>query len=282
MVTPVRGIGFLAAAVAVLSLVACGGGGGGSGEKLLTPAQSKQAVLAAADKTRSSTVHLELTVTLKQVNGQGAAVYNASGDLGPELGHLQLDQRNVGGDLKHVVIDRHAGHLVVYSTPASVPLPKGKTWLELDLTRYGLTRYGANTTFLSGADQDPFAALDLATAPSARVTDLGLEYLPDDTVNTHYRVKANVVAVARDKGVKGKGLEALEADMSGGAAQQTIDIWVAKSGRIARVQVVKTLRNASGGTLRQTSIADFSRFGEQVHTTLPPAAKTADYFALGR
>jgi hypothetical protein len=282
MVTPVRGIGIVGALAAVLALAACGGGGGGGGKKLLTPEQSKQAVVTAADKTRASTVHLELAVSLKQVNGQGAAVYNASGDLGPELGHIQLDQRNVGGDLKQVVIDHRAGHLIVYSTPVSIPLPKGKTWLELDLTRYGMRRYGANTIFLSGADQDPFAALDLATAPSAHVTDLGLEYLPDATVNTHYRAKVDLVAVARDKGIKGKGLQALEADMTGGAEQQTIDIWVAKSGQIARVQVAKTLRNANGGALRQTSIADFSRFGEQVHVTLPPAAKTADYLTLGK
>lgn len=276
-----RGIGVVVAAVAVLSLAACGGGGGsGGGQKLLSPAQSKQAVAAAAAKTRSTSEHLDLAVTLHRVAGNGAAVYSASGELDPSGGHLQIDQRGAGGDLRSEIISRSGGHLVLYENPAGFPLPKGKTWLKLDLTRYGLREYGANTTFLAGADQDPFAALVLATAPAAHVTDLGLDWLPDRTLNTHYRATVDVVTVAKGRGVKGKALKKLAAQVNGRV--ETIDVWVSKQGRVARVQVRKiVLDAASGSKLRQTSIADFSRFGEAVHTTLPPQARIADFFAIG-
>lgn len=276
----VRWSGIVLTAVAVLALAACGGGGGG--HTLLSPEQSKQTVASAAAKTRGAGVHLDLAVTLHRVAGNGAAVYSATGDLDPAGGHLQIDQRGTGGDLRSEVISRRDGHLVLYENPAgSITLPKGKTWLKLDLTRYGKQRYGANTTFLAGADQDPFAALELATAPAAHVTDLGLQWLPDRTLNTHYRARVDVVAVAREKGVKGKALTQLASEVNG--RNETIDVWVSKQGRVARVQVRKIVLDvATGSKLRQTSIADFSRFGERVHVTLPKAALVADYFALVR
>lgn len=269
----------MVAAGAVLALAACGGGGG---HKLLSPADAKQAVATAAEKTRGTSAHLDLAVTLHRLSGSGAAVYGASGDLDPSGGHLQIDQRGTGGDLRDEVIVRPDGHLVLYESPAgNITLPKGKTWLKIDLTRYGKERYGANTSFLAGADQDPYAALELATAAAAHVTDLGLQWLPDRTLNTHYRASVDVVAVAREKGVKGKALQRLTADVNG--RRQTIDVWVSKQGRVARVQVRKTVLDAATGqSLRQTSIADFSRFGERVHVTLPPRGAVADYFALQR
>jgi hypothetical protein len=276
-VRAVRGIGVVAAALAVLALAACGGGGG---HKLLSPEQSKQAVADAAQKTRGAGAHLDLAVTLHRLAGNGAAVYGASGDLDPAGGHLQIDQRGTGGDLRQEVISRSGGRLVLYeSPPGAITLPKGKTWLKLDLTRYGRERYGANTTFLAGADQDPYAALELATARAAHVTDLGLQWLPDRTLDTHFRATVDVVAVAKEKGVTGKALKRLAADVNG--RRQTIDVWVSKQGRVARVKVQKiVLDAATGGKLRQTSIADFSRFGERVRVTLPPSSLVADYFTL--
>ncbi|HVS86395.1 MAG TPA: hypothetical protein VHD91_12265 [Gaiellaceae bacterium] len=271
-----RRTGFVLTAAAVLALAACGGGGG---TKILSPEQSKQAVADAAQKTLAANLHVDISVTLRAASGQGAAVYAATGDLTPSLGRIDVDQRNVGGDLHHEVVARQGGHLVLYESPANIDLPKGKTWLKLDLTRYGEKRYGANTVFLAGADQDPFAALQLVTAAVTNVTDLGLQWLPDDTLNTHYRARVDVVAVAREKGVKGAKLTALSSDV--GDRTQTIDVWVSKQGRIARVKVLKTLRDAStGAKLSQSSIADFNHFGERVNVSLPPARLVADYFSL--
>ncbi len=75
---------------------------------------------------------------------------------------------------------------------------------------YGIQRYGANTTFLAGADQDPVEALKLATSAPAHVTDLGPDWLPDNTLNTHYRATVRVLDVAKAAGVKGAGLKALK------------------------------------------------------------------------
>lgn len=159
-----------------------------------------------------------------------------------------------------------------------MPLPKGKTWLKVDMSEFGLQRYGANTTFLAGADQDPVEALNLVTAPAAKVVDLGLDWLPDDTLNTHYRGTVSVIAVAKAAGVKGAGLQTLRSDM--GNPVQTIDVWVSKKGRVARIQVKSPVKETDGTILQQTSTADFSKFGMKATVPLPPASKTQDYFAL--
>jgi hypothetical protein len=276
-----RTTGIVLAPAVALALAACGGHGGSAGgaTKLLSPAQAKQAVAAATAKTVGSTLHLDLSVTIRAADSTGSGNYSATGDLGRSLGRIDVDERFVGGDLRHEVLSRRNGHLVLYETPANVPLPKGKTWLKIDLTRYGMKRYGANTAFLAGADQDPFAALTLATAPAARVTDLGLDWLPDRTLDGHFRARVNVVAVAKASGVKGASLRSLAADV--GQPVQTIDVWVGKGGRVARVRVQKSLLDAnSGSQLQQSSIADFNHFGEPVHVSLPPAARVVDLFAL--
>lgn len=280
-----RATGIVLATAAALGLAACGGGHGGSAttagtRTLLTAAQAKQAVAAATAKTAGSTVHVDLSIALKEVGSTSkGGVYSATGDLGQTTGTIAVDQRFVGGGLHQEILSRANGHLILYESPANVPLPKGKTWLKIDLTKYGFKRYGANTAFLAGADQDPFAALALVAAPSARVTDLGLDWLPDRTLDSHFRARVNVVTVAKAKGVKGVDLGALAADV--GNPVQTIDVWVSKQGRVARVRVQKLLRDVNTGSqLRQTSIADFSRFGEAVHATLPPAAQVADFLAL--
>lgn len=279
-----RATGVILAAAAVLGLAACGGGHGasatGTTAKLLSPAQSKHAVAVATAKTIDSTVHLDLSVAIKPVgSADKGGVYSATGDLNRTEGKIAVDERFMGGNLRQEVLSRANGHLILYETPANVPLPKGKTWLKIDLTQYGMKRYRANTAFLAGADQDPFAALALFAAPSAEVTDLGLDWLPDSTLNSHFRARVNVVTVAKAKGVKGVFLGALAADV--GQPVQTIDVWVSKQGRVARVRVQKLLRDANTGQqLRQTSIADFSRFGEPLHVSLPPAARVVDYFAL--
>ncbi|MGH3050223.1 MAG: hypothetical protein ACRDLK_08695, partial [Gaiellaceae bacterium] len=240
-------------------------------------AQARQAVAAAAAKTKSSNVHVDVDISLRKPGATNVLVYGASGNFTPDGGRFEIDRRRIGGSLQHEIVWRKSGHLILYTNPTLVPLPKGKTWLEVDMSKYALDRYGANTTFLAGADQDPIEALDLVTAKAAQVTDLGQDWLPDNTLNQHYRAKVNIVSVAKDEGVKGAGLQALIADL--GRQTQTIDIWVSKQGRVARVEVQSQV-TSNGTKLQQKSIADFTKYGEQVSVSLPPAKKTQDYFQL--
>jgi hypothetical protein len=269
--------------VAALALAGCGGSGaaspGGSTSKPAPPtAQAKQAVAAAAASTERSTVKVHVSVVLIKPGQAVTSHYLADGAIGPRGGRIEIDRTLLGAGILHEVLVRAGGHLVVYTSPSGIPLPAGKTWLKIDLTEYGKRRYGADTTFFAGSDQDPFQPLELLGSPVAKVRNLGLDWLPDHTLNTHYRGTVSLVAAAKAEGASASGLAQIRADL--GAPTQTVDVWVSKKGRIARVIVQGPAKAPDGSTLTLRSTIDFTAYGTKAPVAVPPAKKVEDYFTL--
>jgi hypothetical protein len=272
-----------AALVSVGALVAggCGSGrpgGAGSGSTTATPTRAaKEAVDKAVASTETSTALVEVRVVLRKRGASNELAYRATGTVTPRGGTLKIDRSNIGGGVQQEVFTRTKGRLVLYTSPVSASLPKGKTWLKVDMTKYGRQRYGGDTTFLAGADQDPLQALQLLRSPAARVADAGEDWLPDHTLNHRYNGTVNLLAAARAAGVSGAGLTKLRTDV--GNPTQHIDVWVSKKGMVARV-VVQSPQKTSQGTLQLKETTDFNAYGTTATVAAPPAAKTADYFSL--
>lgn len=269
------------------ALAACGSGGTavpGTGsaaakaEASGPTAQAKRAVAAAAAKTERSTAKVHVSVVLAKPGQATTAHYLADGKVGPEGGRIEIDRSLLGAGVQHEILERRAGHLVVYTSPSAISLPAGKTWLKIDLTTYAQRRYGADTTFFAGADQDPFQALELLRSPVAKVRDLGLDWLPDHTLDTRYRGTVSLVAAARAAGANAKGVTQLRQDL--GSPTPTIDVWVSKAGRVARIIVDGPAKAPDGTTLRVRSTIDFSAYGTKASVTPPPAQRVEDYFSL--
>jgi hypothetical protein len=265
-----------------LLLAGCGGSAAsssGTGATSSGPtAAAKQALAAAAAKTEHSTAKVHVSVVLEKPGEAATAHYLANGTVGPQGGRIEIDRRLLGSGVQHEILERRNGHLVVYTSPSGITLPAGKTWLKIDLTKYGQARYGADTTFLAGADQDPFQALELLGSPAASVRDLGLDWLPNHTPATRYRGTVGLVAAARAAGVKANGLARLRQDL--GSPTQTIDVWVGKRGRVSRVIVAGPAKAPDGTTVKVRSTIDFSAYGTKAAVAPPPAAAVTDYFSL--
>lgn len=239
---------------------------------------AKRAVAEAAAHTERSTAKVHISVVLAKPGAASTAHYLADGHVGPAGARIDIDRTLLGAGIQHEIVIRRNGHLVVYTSPSAITLPAGKSWLKIDLTRYGQKRYGADTTFFAGADQDPFQALELLSSPAARVRDLGLDWLPDHTLNTRYRGTVSLAAAAKAAGASAKGLTQLKADL--GLPTQTIDVWVSKAGRVARVIVAGPAKAPDGSTLHLRSTIDFTDYGTTAAIAPPPAKKVADYFSL--
>ena len=232
----------------------------------------------AAATTERSTAKVHVSVVLSKPGQATTSHYLADGAIGPQGGRIVIDRTLLGAGIQHEVLVRQGGHLVVYTSPSAITLPQGKSWLKIDLTTYAQRRYGADTTFFAGADQDPFQALELLGSPVAKVRDLGLDWLPDHTLNTHYRGTVSLLAAAKAAGANASGLAQIRSDL--GAPTQTVDVWVSKKGRVARVIVEGPAKAPDGSTLTLRSTVDFTAYGTKAPVGPPPAKQVEDYFSL--
>jgi hypothetical protein len=264
-----------------LAAAGCGSGGSAGTTSRSTSASptqaAKTAVGRAIESTEASTALVEVQVVLRKPGASNILAYRATGSVAPGGGTLKIDRSGIGGGVQQEVFTRRNGSLVLYTSPVSVALPKGKTWLKVDMTRYARQRYGVDTAFLAGADQDPLQALQLLRSPAAQVTDAGEDWLPDRTLNHRYDGTVNLLAAARAAGATAAGLTKLRTDV--GDPTQHIDVWVSKKGMVARV-VVQSPQKTAQGTLRLKETTDFTAYGTSATVATPPAAKTADYFSL--
>jgi hypothetical protein len=232
--------------VVPLALVACGKSKS-SKVKLSPTASVKQ---AAQKSSAASSLHMALMGSVT-VSGQ-SVVLNGIGDFKQHDGTFQLDF-NAGGLSGTVNAVIQGTTLYVRSPLFSDALPKGKTWLRLDLTKQPKAQ-GLDLTAL--AAQDP--AQTLARLSSlGNVKDLGPEKLGSvDT--THYRGSlAKPVA---------------------GQPEGPFDVWVGKDdGYVRRVQFAT---GAATSATRSLITMDLSDFGKDVTITVPSAAETADATTL--
>ena len=235
---------------APLALAACGGGGKSSSSELnLSPtAYVKQ---AAQKSSAASSVHMKLRGSVTVPGGQ-SVVLSGDGGFTKSDGSFRLDF-NVGGLSGSIDAVMQGKALYVRSPLFSDALPKGKSWLRLDLAKQAKAQ-GLDLTTL--AAQDPAQTL-ARLASLGDVKDLGAEQI-DGVDTTHYR---------------GHFAKATATQTAG-----PFDVWVGKDdGYVRRVQFATA---AAGSATRSLITMDLSDFGKDVTVTVPSAAETADATTL--
>jgi hypothetical protein len=236
--------------VVPLALVACGGGKSSSSEVKLSPtAYVKQAAHKSAS---ASSVHMKLKGSVG-VSGQ-SVILNGAGDFDFQHhdGSFQLDFNagGLGGSVDAVI---QGADLYVRSPLFSDALPKGKSWLRLDLAKQAKAQ-GLDLTRL--AAQNPAQTL-ARLASLGDVKDLGAEQV-DGVDTTHYRGHFAKVTATQSAG--------------------PFDVWVGKDdGYVRRVQFATA---AAGSATRSLITMNLSDFGKDVTVTVPSAAETADATTL--
>jgi hypothetical protein len=237
--------------VAPLALAACGGGGtSSSSELMLSPtAYVKQ---AAQKSSAASSVHMKLRGSVTVPGGQ-SVVLSGDGGFAKHDGSFRLDF-NAGGLSGSIDAVMQGTELYVRSPLFSDALPKGKTWLKLDLSKQ-TSAQGLDLTKL--AAQDPAQTL-ARLSQLGNVKEVGTEQVGGvDT--THYRGRV--------------------AARTAGATTGPFDVWVGKDdGYVRRVQFATA--GAAGSTPGTRITMDLSDFGKDVTITVPSAAESADAKSL--
>jgi hypothetical protein len=239
-----------------LPLAACGGGSKSSGQPSnMTPVAYVKSSAAKTAQTPSEHVALKgsLTVGGTLVTIDGTGDFDNAKKLGST--HADFSAGGLSGTLDEVL---NGTTIYLQSPLLTSNLPKGKTWLKLDLRK--AAPKGVDLSALT--TQSPTKLLSQLQA-SGNVTKVGDETI-NGTATTHYRGKLDV-----------SKLPAVAALAH--ATYGPFNIWIGKDdGYVHRIQTAYTIKVANASAQSIALTVDFSDFGKSVSVSVPPASAAAD------
>jgi hypothetical protein len=251
----------LALLALTFALAACGSGGSTSSSDAaqLTPAAyvKRAATKTAAAPSEHMTMKGSITVNGQQVTLNGGGNFDNEKRVGSL--HLEFNAAGLTGAIDEIV----DGTTVYVQSPLFADaLPKGKTWMKIDLQR-AVASQGIDFSALGA--QDP--AQTMAQLRGLKnVRDLGTEEVGGaDT--THYRGRIDLAKVPQ-----GEKLKALT-----NATYGPYDVWVGKDdGYVRRVSFSFATLVAGTTKQRVALTSEFSDFGKGVSITIPAASEAFD------
>jgi hypothetical protein len=250
-------------AVALLPLLAACGGGGKKSDAVganMTPVAFVKSAAAKTAQAKSEHAALDGTV---DVAGQAATV-SGEGDFDntARQGSMHVDF-NVAG-LTGTIDEVLDGTTIYMKSPLFADgLPKGKTWLKLDLQKAGAAK---GIDFSALLTQNPAQALAQLQS-TGQVHEVGDETI-DGVDTVHYTGKIDPAKVPQ-----GAKIQALT-----GAKYGPYDLWIGKDdGYVRRVKLSYSLL-PSGATKREAiaMTMNFSDFDKSVSVSVPSDADSYD------
>jgi hypothetical protein len=225
-------------------------------------------VVAAAKKTataKSSTFTMSVTTS---VGGQLATMTGSGAQRGTDV-KLTVRTRAAGVVVRFdALLLQEGGAYVMYMrSPAfRAQLPKGKTWLRIDLAKQGAS-LGFDLSSLVSSSQT-IAPLEKGLVSTTRV---GSEVVAGRAA-TRYRALVDIKRAARALPAYGKQIAAIERATGIRLGRTSYDVWVAGDGRIRRVRY--STPTAVGG-VRGTaaSTLTFLTFDTPVSIMAPPRSQ---------
>jgi hypothetical protein len=223
-------------------------------------------VVAAAKRTaaaKSLTFGMKIATV---VPGQGSFTMTGSGAQRGTSVKLSMRTRANGAVVRmDAVLLQERGRYVMYmrSPVFRSQLPRGKSWLRVDLSRRA-SSLGLDFTSLLNASQT-FAPLEKGLVSTTRV---GRAVVAGRSV-TQYRAVIDIQRAARAVPGYGRQVAALERATGIRLGRVPYDVWVAGDGRIRRMRF--SMPTVAGGRSVQT--VTFLSFDAPVTITAPPPAQ---------
>jgi hypothetical protein len=248
---------------APLALAACGS----SSPRAISGGPHKFDPVAYVKQSAQKTAALpseHMTMTGRMDVGPMQMGVSGSGDYSntTHQGSFTVNASVMGQNIKMTeVLD---GTTIYMSSPLMTQdLPAGKTWVKIDLAAAAKANGGVDISSLMS--RSPTQALQQLEA-AGTVKKIGTETI-DGTATTHYWVEHLDVT----KLPQGAKLAAL-----GQITYGPIDVWIGNADSYVYRETMSFAVKASGQRTALTMRSDFSKFGEKVDVTVPPADETTD------
>jgi hypothetical protein len=231
-----------------------------------TAAHAKSPVLAAAERTanaRSATVRLHVVQTAP---GAGRVVMTGSGaQRGMSVRmHARATGQGVAFTMDVVGLPERGAYVMYMRSPAlRSQLPRGKSWVRIDLQKQG-ERLGMDFSSILSTSQ-AFPPLENGLVSARR---LGTEAVAGKPAS-HFRVVVDHRRAAARVPGYAKQLAALERTTGVRLGRVTQDVWVGRDGRIRQLRFSTPMP----GRGRATQTLTFLSYDTPVSISAPPRAQ---------
>jgi len=235
-------------------------------------AEAANPVVAAAKRTadaRSSLFDMQMTV---EAGGQRVAITGSGAMRGQDTAKMTMRTSAAGKSIAFdMLMLREAGRVVMYmrSPTFSASLPKGKTWMRLDLD-LAASKLGVDYSELIETSRT-LGPLEHGLVSTKRVGTATVAGKPA----TQYRAVIDTKRAAKEVPAFAKQLRAIER-AGVRLPRLTEDVWVGSDGRISRVGfaipfVQQGVRATSSMTMT------FRAYDVPVSVSAPPRAQVFDF-----
>ena len=256
-----RAIVLLALALAPLALAACGGSGGSksSAGQQLSPAA--YVVKAAKKSSTAPSEHVKMQA-VASVQGQEVDI-TGSGDFDNTAHRGSMSAHTSVGGIDIQIDEILDGTTIYMKSPLfAATLPAGKTWLKLDLQKFGRTKGIDFSALMSQNPNQSFSQLQA----SGRVTEVGDETLYG-AETTHYRGRIDI-----SKLPQAAQIEALTKARYG-----PYNVWIGKDdGYVHQLALTYSYAAPGAGRQKATITTTFSDFGKDVAVNVPADSEVVD------
>jgi hypothetical protein len=265
-------------AIVAVAAVTAGCGGGSSNALALDP------VAAAATKTQHvGAVRIRFAVAFSSPHAQGGKLLrlHGAGAIDGTRSKLTiatsspLPQAGIpaGTSLKEISVEQNGDYVLYLRLGAlAAQLPGGKHWIELNVSKLGMSAGLDLGKLLSASQFQPSDLFSMLESEGAKISTVG-PAMVDGVATTHYRVTIDTAKALQAKG--------LTSPLLGGLAAQVpevpADVWIGKDGLVRRIRVSLRLDQR-----RLAMTMDLQDYGTHVTITAPPSSDVYDATQLAQ
>jgi hypothetical protein len=178
-----------------------------------------------------------------------------------------------GTSLKEISVEQNGDYVLYLRLGAlAAQLPGGKHWIELNVSKLGMSAGLDLGKLLSASQFQPSDLFSMLESEGAKISTVG-PAMVDGVATTHYRVTIDTAKALQAKG--------LTSPLLGGLAAQVpevpADVWIGKDGLVRRIRVSLRLDQR-----RLAMTMDLQDYGTHVTITAPPSSDVYDATQLAQ
>jgi hypothetical protein len=228
-----------------------------------SPLQLVRASYGATVHAHTARFSMAMNVSGMTVHGTGATQFQ------PRQTTMTMQAPQMGGSLQMRMVDRRL--YMKLPQGMGVPLPAGKSWLMLDLSKAAGNPLAKSLSLMTGGGPDQSLGYLKSLNSVTRKGKATVRGVPA----THYRAVIDLKKLMTGNKLMKSGAQRMM--QSTGKSTFATDVYLDQQGRVVRQQFTTPITNPqTGAKMAMKMQMDMFGFGKPVHVTAPSPQQTMD------